>query len=148
VFDRGADTGVDIVEELLPAARARYAGQPWVRFKRMQVPLQWPAGGFDLIVFSEVLYFLSGGDIDLCARCAAASLAPSGLIVLVNWLGESDDPMDGHDATERFIAASGLRMIRRDGTDRYRLDVLSTSDPPPLDGSAQLRFGCRACSTI
>src|ERR1700761_708677 len=56
--------GVDIVEEPLPVGRARCADQPWVRFQRMTVPRDWPAGRFDLIVFSEVLYFLSAADID------------------------------------------------------------------------------------
>ncbi|HQT79869.1 MAG: hypothetical protein B7Z80_04350 [Rhodospirillales bacterium 20-64-7] len=117
--------GVDIVEDPLPAARARCADQPWVRFQRMRVPLEWPQGRFDLIVLSEVLYFLASADIDLCARQALASLLPNAVIVLVNWLGQSDDPTTGHEAAERFIAASGLPVLHQAQTSGYRLDLLS-----------------------
>ena len=53
--------GVDIVEDPLDAARSRCADQPHVRFRRMQVPAEWPEGCFDLMVFSEVLYSSVGG---------------------------------------------------------------------------------------
>ncbi|HEX2942758.1 MAG TPA: class I SAM-dependent methyltransferase, partial [Rhodopila sp.] len=120
--------GVDIVEEPLAAARARCADQPWVRFQRLHVPQSWPDGQFDLIVLSEVLYFLSAADIDRCARHVAASLSPAGTVVLVNWLGQADDPTTGHEAAERFIASSGLPVIRQEQTSGYRLDLLSS--PP------------------
>src|SRR5271166_3514721 len=71
--------GVDIVEEPLAAARARCADQPQVRFQRMQVPADWPEGGFDLMVFSEVLYFLSAADIERCASRVRRSLLPAGM---------------------------------------------------------------------
>lgn len=118
--------GVDIVEEPLDAARARCADQPQVRFQLMQVPSEWPSGGFDLIVFSEVLYFLASGDIDRCAQHVRSSLAPGGTVVLVNWLGQTDDPTPGNDAAERMIAATTdvLTVERNERHSGYRLDVL------------------------
>ena len=56
--------GLDLVEQPLQAARARCADLPGVRFQQMQVPGQWPDGRFDLMVFSEVLYFLTPADIE------------------------------------------------------------------------------------
>ena len=50
---------VDIVDAPLSAARKACADQPWVRFEQKQVPDEWPDELFDLIVLSEVLYFLS-----------------------------------------------------------------------------------------
>ncbi len=120
--------GLDIVEDPLPAARARCADQPQVRFERMQVPLDWPSGAFDLIVFSEVLYFLSAEDIAKCARHVLDTLLPGGAVVLVNWLGQTDDPSPADAAPDRFIAAinGALRVVRQERHARYRLDVLST----------------------
>ena len=80
--------GVDIVEQPLGAARATCSDQPWVRFQRMQVPGEWPDRVFDLIVLSEVLYFLSKRDVGAVAErvtlnsgskraCAAGELARS-----------------------------------------------------------------------
>src|SRR4051812_39395374 len=68
--------GVDLVEQPLEAARARCADQPWVQFRRMRVPAEWSAGQFDLIVLSEVLYFLAPADIDHTGRLVRASLLP------------------------------------------------------------------------
>ena len=122
--------GIDIVEDPLAAARARCADQPQVRFARMQVPVQWPTGRFDLIVFSEVLYFLSAADIALCGRHVLDSLMPDGMVLLVNWLGQTDDPSPSDAAPDRFIEATrpALRVIRQERHERYRLDVLALAE--------------------
>jgi 2-polyprenyl-3-methyl-5-hydroxy-6-metoxy-1,4-benzoquinol methylase len=119
--------GVDIVEDPLEAARSRCADQPQVRFRRMQVPAEWPEGCFDLMVFSEVLYFLSAADIERCASRVHESLLPAGMVVLVNWLGQTDDPTPGNEAAETFIAATAgrLTVMRRERHEGYRLDVLA-----------------------
>jgi len=120
--------GLDIIEQPLEAARLRCADQPWVRFERMQVPAAWPDQRFDLILLSEVLYFLSPADIDHCATRVTGSLLPTATVLLVNWLGQSDDPSSGDEAAERFIAATAgsLRIAHQDRHSRYRLDQLVT----------------------
>jgi cyclopropane fatty-acyl-phospholipid synthase-like methyltransferase len=122
--------GVDFVDEALAAARARCETQAWVSFRNLQVPLDWPAGQFDLIVLSEVLYFLSPEDsLSLVFRCKRC-LAAEGAILLVNWLEESpDDPCSGNAAAERFIAAGRdrLKVSFQRRTERYRLDRLELS---------------------
>jgi predicted TPR repeat methyltransferase len=118
--------GVDLVEQPLAAARLRCAEQPWVRFQRMRIPGEWPDQRFDLIMLSEVLYFLSPADIERCAERVKASLLPGGTVLLVNWLGQSDDPCSGEEAADRFIAATAgvLRVSQQDRQPRYRLDLL------------------------
>jgi SAM-dependent methyltransferase len=118
--------GIDLVEQPLEAARGRCADQPWVRFERLQVPQAWPDGRFDLIVLSEVLYFLTAADIDWCARRVRHSVLPGAVVILVNWLGQSDDPTPGDAAADRFIGATSdfLRVSHQDRRPGYRLDVL------------------------
>lgn len=118
--------GVDIVEEPLVQARARCADRPQVAFARLTVPSEWPDERFDLIVFSEVLYFLSGADIDHCARHVLRSLLPGGVVILVNWLGQTDDPSPADAGPDRFIheTAEHLRIVQQERLERYRLDVL------------------------
>lgn len=119
--------GIDIVEDPLAAARARCASQPHVRFGRMQAPIEWPDARFDLVVFSEVLYFLSAADIAGCARHVLNTLLPNGAVLLVNWLGHTDDPNPADAAPDRFIASAGnaLRVVRQERHERYRLDLLA-----------------------
>jgi SAM-dependent methyltransferase len=118
--------GLDVVDQALADASQRCADQPWVRFARMRAPDEWPEGRFDLIVLSEVLYFLSPDDIDRCAVRVRDSLLPDARVLLVNWLGETDDPSSGDQAAERFIAAMAGRLtVAEQGREpRYRLDLL------------------------
>jgi cyclopropane fatty-acyl-phospholipid synthase-like methyltransferase len=120
---------VDIVDQPLEAAAKHCADQPWVQFRRMQVPDEWPDQRFDLIVLSEVLYFLSPVDLDSCARRVSGSLLPGAKVLLVNWLGKSDDPSSGDQAAERFIAATSavLTVARQDRRPGYRLDLLAAA---------------------
>src|SRR3954447_1201020 len=98
--------GVDFVDAALSEARTRCADLPSVSFLNVRVPIEWPQGQFDLIVLSEVLYFLSSADnLRLAARCEDC-LTADGVVLLVNWLGKSpDDPCSGDEAADRFIEA-------------------------------------------
>jgi predicted TPR repeat methyltransferase len=130
---------VDIIEQPLTAARAACADQPWVRFERMRVPRQWPDGTFELVVLSEVLYFLSPADVGEVADRTVRSLVPNGLALLVNWCGRSNDPCTGEQAVCAFVQRTRDRLVPRtqlsepaeaNGYDRggydrgYRVDLL------------------------
>ena len=118
--------GLDFAPSAVTAARARCAPYPGVRIEQMQVPRQWPEGSFDLILFSEVLYFLDENDLmDTCAH-ALGSLLPGGQVLLVNYTEETDDPLSGDTAASVFIqaAAPTLRPIYQTRKPHYRLDLL------------------------
>jgi SAM-dependent methyltransferase len=118
---------VDVVEAPLSAARQACAHQPWVRFEQRQVPDEWPDEVFDLIVLSEVLYFLSHADIAKVADRVCATLDEEGNVLLVNWRGRSGDPTNGDQAAGIFIdrAAHCLSVRTQHHEDMYRLDLLS-----------------------
>ena len=66
------------------------------------VPQDFPTGRFDLIVVSEILYYFAGPDLTrVAARCADA-LTSSGEIIACHWLGETDYPLTGEQASEHF----------------------------------------------
>lgn len=126
----GALTALDIAEVALAAARARCADRSGIRFVRGAVPEDWPEGRFDLLVFGEVLYFLSPPDLARLVARVEASLVPGGDCVLVHWLGETDYPLSGDAAAEGFIAAAPFaHRLHGARTDAYRLDVLRRADP-------------------
>ena len=116
--------GLDITEVPLVEARARCAGLAHAHFACMAVPGDWPTGRFDLILLSEVLYFLSEADIRATAARVRSSLAPGGRVLLVNWIGEPAPPQPGDVAAEAFIAAAGLAVERAERAAQYRLDLL------------------------
>ena len=115
---------VDVAERALARARQRCAGRKGVTIRAMQVPREWPTGGFDLIVFSEMLYYLSAAELALAAARAAGSLEPDGAVLLVHYVLPTDYPLGGDTAAEQFIACSLLRPVRQLREAAYRLDVL------------------------
>lgn len=117
---------LDLAERALARARERCKDLPHVRFQLAQVPGQWPEGSFDLILLSEVVYYLDAEDLARLVDRARDCLLPGGAVVLVHWTGETHYPLTGDEAAERFIAdASGfLRVQSQAQTDTYRLDVL------------------------
>jgi SAM-dependent methyltransferase len=115
---------VDVAEDALAQARARCAGLDHVRFARLQIPQEWPAGKFDLILLSEVLYYLSPPDLAAAARLAGTAIAPGGTILLVHYTPGTNYPLSGDAAAEQFIQAIGLPVNLQLRRDRYRLDRL------------------------
>ena len=119
----GTVLGVDIAQAALDQAAIRCADQPGVRFARMAVPDAWPPGTFDLILWSEVLYYIP--DRRAAATRTRDSLRPGGAVVLVNWHGPTDGFCTGDAAAEQFIADTALRPVHQARAERYRLDVLA-----------------------
>ncbi len=117
---------VDIAEAPLTAARQRCKDQPWIKFERRAVPRDWPVGAFDLILISEVLYYLSSDDVRRLARCLRDSLSRGGEIVLVHWTGDTDYPLPGDEAAELLISACAdfASVIHSQKAEIFRLDVL------------------------
>jgi 2-polyprenyl-3-methyl-5-hydroxy-6-metoxy-1,4-benzoquinol methylase len=122
--------GLDIAEAPLIEARARCQDLPQARFERMAVPQAWPKGGFDLVLLSEVLYFLSLEDIVATAAHARHSLLPGGTLLLVNWIGNPESPQPGDRAAEAFMAAADLPVAVQARAERYRLDLLRRPGGP------------------
>jgi cyclopropane fatty-acyl-phospholipid synthase-like methyltransferase len=117
---------IDASRAPLIEAKRRCAEFSAVRFEPMFVPQQWPNGMFDLILLSEVVYYLSADDVARLASRVVLSLAEGSNVVLVHWTGETDYPLTGDQAAEIFIACleRTMRVERRDRYDAFRIDVL------------------------
>jgi len=115
---------VDIVDSALAQAKTRCAGLGHVRFQKIQVPRDWLHERFDLIVLSEVLYFLDPADIGKLAALVRGSLAADGVALLVNYTEAIDEPCSGDDAAKIFINAGGFARIGGMARERYRIDVV------------------------
>lgn len=126
---------VDVVPSVLEEARRRCHDRPNVRFAQCAVPEQWPDGRFELILVSEVAYFLDRPDLLRLVERVMASLAENGEVILVHWLGATDYPLSGDEAAEGFIeaflaGAAGGRVREQRRTADYRLDLLQAGSEP------------------
>ena len=70
------------------------------------IPADWPAGTFDLIVLSEVLYYLEDDALDEALRCAHAALPPGGDLVAVHYRPVVEEHVRTGDDVHRRLDAS------------------------------------------
>lgn len=119
-------TAIDAAQTCLDAARGRCADIAHVAFERMFVPGDWPEGRFDLLVLSEVVYYLEAADVARLAQRVVRSLTPGGTVALAHWVGLTDYPLSGDEAAELFLAALPEDFAVRAAERRaqYRLDVV------------------------
>jgi len=115
---------IDGSPRALSHARGRCGTLPHVRFEERFIPQDWPAQKFDLVLLSEVLYFLTPSDIAHTAAMAKQSLNPGGLILLVNYRGQITEPCTGDAAAYHFIEAFGGDHKTLALEENYRIDTL------------------------
>ncbi|SMO98326.1 SAM-dependent methyltransferase [Paracoccus laeviglucosivorans] len=112
-------TGLDCTRKAVTLARAAVAHMPHVTVCCAAAPDDLPAIRPDLVVLSEVLYFLTPPEI---VRLADWLNPLRARIVCVNWLGPTEEALDGCGALRLFAAALG-RRLQAAPADYYRLDV-------------------------
>ncbi|MET4108771.1 SAM-dependent methyltransferase [Hymenobacter sp. UYP22] len=120
---------VDVAEAPLDRARQRCAHLPQVEFQLLQVPQAFPAGQFELIVVSEVGYYLSPEDLQLARQRIVQALVPGGHLLLVHWTPPVHDyPLTGDAVHEFFLQEAypfgPLASVHAERHDTYRLDLL------------------------
>ncbi|MGA6181513.1 class I SAM-dependent DNA methyltransferase [Stenotrophomonas sp. NPDC077421] len=77
--------GTDISADALADAAVSTRAWPQVRLERATHPQDWPSGRFDLIVVSEVGYYLPSSALQQMARQLRHSLTDDGLLLACHW---------------------------------------------------------------
>lgn len=112
---------VDASPVALASARRRVP--PNVELVQAAVPDGWPTGTYDLVVLSEVGYYLDSADLERLLDLIEASLSPDGTVVACHWRHPVQDyPLTGdavHEALARWPRTS--RVEEED----FLLDVLA-----------------------
>lgn len=102
----------DAVPEAVASARARTASLPGARVEQRVIPRQWPQRSFDLIVFSELLYYFDDADLDRVLTLAIGSLCPGGHLLAVHWRHPAPDhPRTGDAAHQALGRLPGLTRL-------------------------------------
>jgi SAM-dependent methyltransferase len=96
----------------ITAARTRLAGAPNVELFVATLPEQWPAGLFDLVVFSELGYYWNEPGLSAVLKKLRRSLKPGADLLAVHWLGTSaDHVLHGSDVHRMMRDAFGAPSI-------------------------------------
>jgi alkylation response protein AidB-like acyl-CoA dehydrogenase len=93
-----------------------------VRVMRARFPDELPPGEWDLVVCSEILYYLTPAQLWRAVRWLQARLESGATVLAVSWRGHGDEPMRGedvHDLLEQELGAWHTLDGRQPG---YRLD--------------------------
>lgn len=124
---------VDISAVAVERAAERTRAFPGVSCERRTLPAEFQAGAFDLIVTSDVLYYLSMTDLEASLSAFEQALAPGGALVLVHYAPPMGAMLDGdevHDALSSLLSLDHTHAERvLLGNARYRFDRFDKPAP-------------------
>ncbi|HEX4088617.1 MAG TPA: SAM-dependent methyltransferase [Trebonia sp.] len=120
----------DAVPEAVASARARTAGLPGVLIAQRVIPREWPTRAFDLIVFSELLYYFDDADFNHALRRGVGALRPDGHLLAVHWRHPAPDhPRTGDEVHAALAGHPQLTRLARYRDPDFTADVYTrTSD--------------------
>jgi SAM-dependent methyltransferase len=104
----------DGVADAVASAGARTAGRPGVLIAQWVIPRDWPAGAFDLIVFSELLYYFDDADFSQVLRLGIGALRPDGHLLAVHWRHPAPNhPRTGDEVHAALAGHPQLALLAR-----------------------------------
>ena len=107
-------------------ARARLAGLPNVQVWQAWLPSQWPEQEFDLIVVSEMGYFLVIEDLDVLTQRMSASLRAGATALACHWRRPiAGCALDGDGVHARLGERLSMARVCSVVDEDLRLDVWS-----------------------
>jgi SAM-dependent methyltransferase len=113
-------------------AARRNAAHEHVRVEQRALPQDWPPGRFDLIVFSEILYYFGDDDLAGVLSRAAGALAPGGTLIAVHWRHHvAEYPRSGDDAHAALGRQPGLARLAAYADPDFRAEVYRQGGEPP-----------------
>lgn len=107
-------------------ARHRLAAMAHVEVRQAWLPAAWPQESFDLIVLSELGYFLAPDALDALAAKALRSLRPGGCVLACHWRRAiAGCTLDGDAVHHRLDRRLSLHRLTQLQEADFRLDVWS-----------------------
>lgn len=93
-------------------ARQRLQDSPHATVMQGRLPHDWPQEPFDLIVFSEVGYYLDEADLRACIKRMSESLGEDGQLLACHWRPAIDGcPLDAEQVHRLLADELGLPRI-------------------------------------
>jgi SAM-dependent methyltransferase len=123
----------DLASAAVLTARKRVADLPAVRVEKRSIPGQWPPGSFDLIVFSEFLYYFSDRDLERVLDLAVDALSPGGTLLAVHWRHPvAEYPQAGDKVHQVLAGRPGLARLVGHTEPDFLAEVYLRTDTTPV----------------
>lgn len=110
---------VDASPTALAQARAHHGRVPHLAFAEAELPGAMPHGPFDLIVASEIAYYLAPRHLDALLSGIGRALAPGGRVVVLHHLRPFDDAAQLPLLAQRQMVDILGRTMRKTGHARH-----------------------------
>jgi protein-L-isoaspartate O-methyltransferase len=108
----GSLLSCDVAQAAVEAAEERTGHLPNVSVEHRVIPAEWPPGRFDLVVFSEFLYYFSDSDLARTLDLGTAALREGGTLLAVHWRHQvTEYPRTGDDVHHALAARPGLARL-------------------------------------
>lgn len=119
---------VEPADKAFQKAKNRVKDFSNVHVEKMLVPNYFPNQQFDLILLSEVGYYLSKPDLEKLAELMIAHLLPDGQLLLVHWTPFVPDyPQTGDEVHDYFMnlyhQKKHLKHVKYQREEKFRLDL-------------------------
>ncbi|WP_255769904.1 PIG-L family deacetylase [Pseudarthrobacter sulfonivorans] len=127
---------IDASSTALKLAAERLAPFPGVATRQMTLPGEWPEGRYDLVVVSEVGYYLAPPELDQLLEQIRSSMAPGGTLLLCHWR----HPISGWELDGDSVHAIARSLLRWPTAGLYQerdfvLETLVAPGGPALLGA-------------
>ena len=113
----------DLLDDVAERARARLAHLPHVLVERAAFPGDWPDGSGDLVVLSEVAYYLTDEGLAIAGDRLEGWLRPGGDVVAVHYTEETNYPRTGADVGRWLDGLAFLDRLVTHVDERFELGV-------------------------
>ncbi|KND57879.1 Methyltransferase type 12 [Candidatus Burkholderia verschuerenii] len=102
----------DINDGAVALTKTRMAQSPHAKIARMTVPDEWPDGRFDLVVISEVGYYLEEAQLGRLIERIRHTLSPDGAVVACHWRRPIEGwALDGEQVHAAMRGKLGLPLL-------------------------------------
>ncbi len=101
----------DISDSALKQAVDRLSDEPHVQLRHIRLPADWPDQEFDLVVLSEILYYLDTADLHETIGKAVGSVAPRGTLLSVHWRHDVPDYPQAGDVVQTAVEQAARDVL-------------------------------------
>lgn len=130
---------VDISDVAVQRAAARTQEYAGVSCERHTLPVDFPAGSFDLVVASDVLYYWQFPDLEAALPVLERALSPGGKLVVVHYRPPMGAILDGDEVHDLLAARLSLEHTHAEvailDPAPYRFDVFERIVPEDVRGA-------------
>ena len=116
----------DTAAAAVALAQTRLQGFAHAQVHQSRLPQEWPSGQFELIVLSELCYYLDADDLQRLIDCALKALTDNGQLLACHWRPRIDGcPQTAEQVHELLAQRLGMaHLVQHHDTD-FLLDLWS-----------------------